>query len=209
MPKQSDYGIGAFIGDEQRELSRLGRAERQAQRRLRSDMGDRQSDALARQIAMAPVYDKLLHPNMQTDAPSIQKTSSSPSVDSNQALREEIDRQNSKKSTSKKIAEKTDQAWDSAFLDPASYGELILSPKTPVKNPRIAATTDDGKSGLNNFKLSYITQDRKPVLTSASLKDLGNGVIFSGTVDKNHPIKISVLNTSKYRLSLQAVLQPA
>ena len=199
--------LGSFIGDEQREMAHSGRSERDSLRR--TSMGDRQSDAFARQIAMAPVYDRLLHPNIQTDAPTSPKASSTP-TDSNRALSEEIDRQNSRRSTSKKAPEKADTAWTSAFIDPSSYGELVLAPQAPVKNPKIVANTDDGKSGLKNFKLAYITQDRKKILTNVStLNDLGSGVIFSGVVDKDHPIKISVLNTTKYRLSLQATLSPS
>jgi len=202
--------LGNFVDDEQRESEHAGRIERQAARRLDSDVGDRQSDALARQMAMAPVLDKLLHPDLPVDSPS-RSSSSQKTSQTNQALYDEIDRQlSSPDRTKRRTTEKThdDWAWDSVFLDPGERRDLVLSSKTPVKNPKIKmdfGTPEPSKY----FKLLSITQDGKTILASASINDLIKGVIFQGTASKDHPIKISVLNTGKYRLSFQGSYAPS
>jgi hypothetical protein len=166
-------------------------------------MGDRQSDALARQIAIAtPIATAAAL--MLTDDSRAQTKAAPAAYHSNQALSDEIDRQNAQHRQPVKTKDNPNNDNYSLFLDPNSTGVIVLGPSSTATNPIISVNT---QWEYQNFKVVNVTQNNKTVLPNASIASLQKGLVFPGSVDKDHPLKITVSYAGKFPGSIQARLR--
>jgi hypothetical protein len=192
------------VGEEERELALHGGASEREAFARRTNMGDRQSDALARQIAIATPIATAAALMLATDSPASSK-SSAPASRTNQAFSDEVNRQIATNKQSTISAQNPNIDDYSLFLDPNETGIVVLGPLNLVKNPHISLYTG---WNYNDFKVVGVSQNNKAILPGASIDSFKKGLIFPGSVDKDNPIKITVSYTGKYRGYIQGRLRP-
>jgi hypothetical protein len=164
-------------------------------------MGDRQSDALARQIAMSPILaaNAALLATTLIDSPRKTSPSSPTSYRPNQAFSDEIDRQiardqqqPSHKSGSKNVVRARGD------VSPGKTLTLTLDPKNPMVNPRLEAEVDfeGDASRWQDIKLIGISLGNKPILPGKPANELNKLVLEGMTISHDNQLKATFQNMS-------------
>lgn len=181
------------VGEEERELSLHGGASEREAFARRTNMGDRQSDALARQIAIATPIATAAALMLATDSPASSK-SSAPASRTNQAFADEVDRQNAQKRSSERTSKYDGWYREQGKVDPGKSITLVLNPKTPIANPKLFI--DDG-GDRSNVKILSMLLGGKPILENKSAQDLYGTVLDGVTISSSNPLSATVQNISK------------
>jgi hypothetical protein len=168
---------------------------------LFDSMGDRQSDALARQIAMSPILaaNAALLTTTLTDSSQPPPPRASVSYRPNQAFSDEIDRQiaRDQQQQPRKSGPKN-SARARGDVSPGKNITLTLDPKTPLVSPKLEIEVDFGgdASHWNDIRLIEMTLGSKPIFPGKSAKDL-RGVILEGmTISHDSQLKATFQNVS-------------
>jgi hypothetical protein len=171
-------------------------------------LGDRQSDALARQIAMSPILaaNAALLTATLTDSSQPPPPRASVSYRPNQAFSDEIDRQiaRDQQQQPRKSGPKN-SARARGDVSPGKNITLTLDPKTPLVSPKLEIEVDFGgdASHWNDIRLIEMTLGSArlpfhpiPIFPGKSAKDL-RGVILEGmTISHDSQLKATFQNVS-------------
>jgi len=164
-------------------------------------MGDRQSDALARQIAMSPILaaNAALLTATLTDSSPKASPSASTSYRPNQAFSDEIDRQIAQdRQRTPKSSRFKNSAHARGDVAPGKNITLTLDPKNPMANPRLDVEVDfmGDSSHWNDIKLIEVSLGNKPIFPGKPASEL-RGLILEGmTISHDNPLKATFQNVS-------------
>jgi len=134
---------------------------------------------------------------LTADSPRSTTPSASPTR-SNQALADEIDRQNAQHKGSSKSEYKGWYRKDGR-VDPDKSITLILNPEKPITNPKLFIDDDGNRT---NVKIVSLTLGGRPIFPGKSANDL-YGIILDGqTISNNNPLSATLQNISKTNRTL-------